>query len=56
MTLVFSEDVHALLNYKVSSCLCVGVHTPSTHAYIQALLRGMCNDELVCLNLPLMIY
>lgn len=47
MTLVFSEDVHALLNYKVSRCLCVGVHPLRMHAYIQALLRGMCNDELV---------
>jgi len=69
VTLVFSEYVHVLLNYRDFIFLCVGVHTHSSvcvcarvclrayaHEYIQAPLRGMLNDRLVCTDLPLMIY
>ena len=51
MTVVFSEDVHVLLNYKVSSlsiCVWVCTHPLRMPAFIQALLKGMCDDELVC--------
>lgn len=39
-----------------AACVWVCTHPLHMHAYIHAVLRGMCNDELVCLDLPLMIY
>lgn len=69
VTLVVSERVHVLLNYRDCIphprvwvftrrlCLCVAFFLWTRgRAYVQALLRGMCNDRLVCTALPLMIY